>query len=172
MGLSRNSLPHNSVKCFAQTNAVYDMKPTSTLVQTDRFSAAWSEVPDKDPPPGRDFANALHNRLIRAGATSSLSSVPGDWWEHCGWYFFVGWEGKEHQINIECHPRDSVPPTWLVGVSRCLGIFKSLFGRRERRFEIQDSFLRVIETSLIEIASLQSVRWMTEDEAIDAFLQS
>jgi hypothetical protein len=97
---------------------------------------------DASPPPGREFADTLLKRLLQAGAESRTREVPADWWEHSNWFFSVSWGGNTYDLTVEPSPNDTSPPTWAVGVSKAIGVFKALFGRANLRYEVEMNFFR------------------------------
>ncbi len=92
-----------------------------------------------------------------------------DWWEHSNWFFSVAWRNRTYDLTLEPSPEDALLPTWVVGVSKSLGILKSLFGKRALRFDVDDAFLRIVENCTKEVAGVDSAEWLTEDEAIERF---
>ncbi len=144
------------------------MKATHALIQSDRFPCVWSEEPDRDPPPGREFAQALLEQFGRSGASLRNPQVQEDDWEHSSWFFWVNWRGQEFQIDLEPSPHDSTPPSWHIGIARVRGGFTATFRGRESRFDISDEFLRVAGSILQHTAGCDVIAWITEDQAIDA----
>ena len=137
------------------------------MLQSDRFAVEWGDDGDASPPPGHDFADALLKRICMAGADSSLEDLPLDWWEHSNWFFSVTWRDTTYNLSVEPSPNDTCPPTWVVGVSKSLGLLKSLFGNNALRHEVDDAFLRIVENCTREVAMVESVEWLTEDEAVE-----
>ncbi|MFT5469558.1 MAG: hypothetical protein ACI8UO_004679 [Verrucomicrobiales bacterium] len=145
------------------------MKPTSILLQSDRFAVEWGDDGDASPPPGYEFADALLKRIRLAGAESPIEELPADWWEHSNWYFSATWRGTTYNLTLEPSPDDLIPQTWVVGVAKRLGVFKALFGNNALRHEVDDAFLRIVENCTMEVAGVKSVEWVTENEAIERF---
>ncbi|MEM9283574.1 MAG: hypothetical protein AAGA96_17265 [Verrucomicrobiota bacterium] len=145
------------------------MKATSLMLRSHRFAVEWGDDGDASPPPGHEFADALLRRICLAGAESNLSELPPDWWEHSNWFFSVTWKDTTYNLTLEPSPDDTNPPTWMVGISKRLGILKSLFGRNALRHDVDDAFLRIVENCTMEVAGVDSVEWLTEDEAVEQF---
>jgi hypothetical protein len=144
------------------------MRATHAIIQSDLFPCVWSDEPDRDPPPGRDFAQALLEQFGRQGASLGKPKVEDDDWEHSSWFIWVIWQGHKYQIDIEPAPHDTTPPRWHIGIARVQGMLRAIFGSRESRFEVPDEFLRGVGTALPHIAGCEPISWITEDEAIDA----
>jgi hypothetical protein len=143
------------------------MNATHALIQSDRFPCAWSEEPDRDPPPGREFAQALLEQLGRSGTSPRSPKVKDDDWEHSSWFFWVTWRNQEFQIDVEPSPHDTTPPDWHIGVTRKRGLLRAIFGGRKSRFDVPDEFLRTVAAALQHTADCGAIAWITEDQAVD-----
>jgi hypothetical protein len=144
------------------------MKATHTILQSDRYLCAWSENPDRDPPPGRELAQDLLQKILIAGGNPASNQRVGDSdWEHSSWFFIVRWLDCEYQIDVEPSATDSLPPTWHIGIARVRGVWRSLFGSRDFRFEVDDGFMQIVASSLETIAACGTVAWITEDQAVE-----
>lgn len=141
------------------------MNPTATLLSTDRFPSDWSDDPDSDPPPGFEFADALLKALVASGATSRNDSLPADWFEHSNWFFSVDWNGDSYRFRVERSLEDTEPPQWMVAFSKHLGVFGSLFGKRERRFEVNEDLKGAVAQCLSSLTGVDQIDWITEDDA-------
>ena|SRR2546421_8204003 len=143
------------------------MNATHALIQSDRFPFVWSEEPDRDPPPGREFAQALLEQLGRSGASPRHPKVEDDDWEHSSWFFWVAWHSQEFQIDVEPSPHDTTPPSWHIGITRKRGVFRAILGGRESRFDVPDEVLRAVAAALQHTAGCGAFAWITEDQAVD-----
>jgi hypothetical protein len=144
------------------------MKATHALIRSDRFPCVQSEDPDRDPPPGREFAQALLDAFADNGASPRKPKVEDRDWEHSTWFFWVVWQENEFRIDLELSPHDTIPPTWHFGIARVRGVFRALFGGRQGRFDVPDGFLHLAGEVLRRTAECETVTWITEDQAVDA----
>jgi hypothetical protein len=144
------------------------MKATSAILQTDRFPAVWPDYPDRQPPPGKEFAQGILDALVRAGAQPSSPTLGERDYEHSSWFFFVEWPGCKLTIDVELSVEDSVPATWRVAVCRRLTLWQSLFGRSDVRFDVPDCHLQTVARAVQQAAGCGPLAWITEDQALDA----
>jgi hypothetical protein len=144
------------------------MKATHTLIQSDRFPCVWSDEPDRDPPPGREFSQALLDEFGRTGASFRKPKIGNDDWEHSSWFLSVNWHGHEFQIDVEPSPHDTTRPTWHIGIARVRGMIRAIFGGRESRFDVPDQFLSEVGGILQHSAGCGPITWITEDAAVEA----
>jgi len=148
------------------------MNATHALIQSDRFPCVWSEQPDADPPPGREFAQALLEVFTARGASPHKSGIGDRDWEHSSWFFRVTWQGDGYQIFLEPSPHDTTSPTWHLkmgfttahGQSQLLALFWS----RKRKDANTEAFRRLTAEVLQHVAGCGTVAWITEDQAIEA----
>lgn len=147
---------------------ILTMKATHALIQTGRFPCLCSEEPERDPPPGREFAQALLEQFSRYGMSPRSPKVADGDWEHSSWFFWVVWRGHEFQIDLEASPHDTTPPTWHFGIARVRGMLRAIFGGRDGRFDIPDEFLHEAGAILQQTAGSAPIAWITEDQAVEA----
>ena len=144
------------------------MKATHALIQSNRFPCVWSEQPEIDPPPGRDFVQALLSEFVARGASTPKPYIGDRDWEHSSWFFWVTWQEDEFQIDLEASANDTNPPTWHFGIARVRRVLRAIFGSREDRFEVPAEFLSIAGEVLQQVAGCETVAWITEDQAIAA----
>ena len=143
------------------------MQSLNAIIDTTSFEKAWSEVGDDSvPPPGRPFAQALLDRLVRETGISSLEPVVGiDMWEHSNWYFWVIQRGRTFMVGVEPLPDDErTPLRWRLFVSRVrIPLFELLFRRRTAHL-VPEEFLATFEKVITEVATPTSFSWKRDDE--------
>jgi hypothetical protein len=144
------------------------MKATNAILQADRFPAVWPDHPDRQPPPGKEFAQDILDALVQLGVQCSSPTLGDRAYEHSTWFFFVEWPGCKLTIEVEPSVEDSVPSTWRIAVCRRLTLWQSLFGRSDLRLDVPDCYLQTVAQAVQQAARCEPLCWITEDEALDA----
>jgi hypothetical protein len=137
------------------------MRPSNAIVQSDRFPQQWGEG-DSEPPPGRDFTQALLRGLVQhdPGLILYSATVAEKHWEHSNWYFWVKWRSEEYRIAVAAIPESN--GQWLVAVTRVnIGLFKAVFGGSR---EVDDRFLEILQNIIRGVAGTNEVKWVDDKE--------
>ncbi len=138
---------------------------SAALVRTYRFLVEWEEG-DNHPPPGFDFARSLLDELKRNGAESTIDKLEQDYWEHTNWYFWLTWGKERYNFRIECSLLETDPPTWLVDITKSIGLLRTLAGRGRERDEISVALQQATSRCLEQLTGEADIMWMDSDTAI------
>ena len=139
---------------------------SAAIVQTDRFPVEWQEG-DSHPPPGFDFAKSLLEELKHNGAESSIDELEEDYWEHTNWYFWLRWNNENYDFRVECSLLETDPPTWLVDITRSIGMLRALVGKGRERDQICVALQEATSRCVEQLTGAAGIQWMSSDIAID-----
>jgi hypothetical protein len=146
------------------------MKATSAILKSPRFPVVWTD--DRDPPPGKEAAQALFgDLLVDSRVRANYRTIDDNDYEHSSWFFILTFNNSRFTCFLEGHPDpEHRPGTWRVSITKDLGVFQALFGRRDTSFEVPDDCLKLLEDSICRVFEVEGLHWLTEDEALGKFL--
>ncbi|MEM9420169.1 MAG: hypothetical protein AAGA25_14110 [Planctomycetota bacterium] len=117
------------------------------------------------PPPGYMAASKLRLFLAKRGMEYRTDELSKDYWEHSNWFDLGIWKQVKYSFIIQTNCAFESPLRIYVGVSRQVGIFKSLFGKRLLAFEIQSELMGLIADFCREHSDDGEIEFMAFDDA-------
>lgn len=141
------------------------METPSALIRSLRFPIEWGDKPDSTPPPGRQAAQALLDELLRRDSIKPvIRTVAEDYYEHSAWYFWFGWADAEFTVYVEASVTES-SNMWWVSISRKVGLWRSLFGKRGESSRVPEGCLELLGASIRQVFDVNEVNWLSAKDA-------
>lgn len=136
-------------------------KATHALLRSLQFDCVWSENPDRDPPPGREFAQAMAEQINASGDLGLCPKVGDRDWEHSSWFFNFRWQKQAFCLWLEPSVQDLEPPLWHLAVSKDCGFLRAFFGGNKGRHDVPDDLLSLVDLAAQKVARCAPLEWIS-----------
>ena len=135
------------------------------LIDTRRFPKVWHpEGGDSNPPPGREFAQALLEGFRSRSVLTIEESVEEDMWEHGYWCFRVVHEGWRYWIRLEPVGDELMLHGWCVHVESTARSLVQLVFRPRAAGTALAAFRELTEQLVRTVADPFSARWVSDEK--------